>query len=79
MIRAHKIEYVPLKRFDMLVTHTARRSFCTNMYLRSIPVETIMAISGHTTAENFMKYIKADRRMHANLLKKLYDEGENKS
>jgi len=78
MIRAHKIEYVPLKKYDMLVTHTARRSFCTNMYLRGIPVETIMAISGHTTAENFMKYIKADRRMHAELLKKKYEEGEKR-
>lgn len=28
-------------------THTARRTFCTNMYILWIPILSIMAISGH--------------------------------
>ena len=74
IIRKHKVERIKLKKWAMLVTHTARRSFCTNMYLRGIPTTTIMAISGHTTEENFKKYIKADSRKHAELLKQKIEE-----
>ena len=75
IIRKHKVEKVQCKKYKMVVTHTARRSFCTNMYLRGIPTTTIMAISGHTTEENFKKYIKADSRKHAELLKRKIEEG----
>ena len=77
IIRCHKVERKKLKKFQMLVSHSARRSFCTNMYLRGVPVPTIMAISGHKTEENFMKYIKADNRKHAELMKKTIDNSNN--
>ncbi len=76
LIRDHQVVRKPLKRWQMVVTHTARRSFVTNMYLRGVPVPTIMAISGHTTEENFKKYNKADNRKHAEILKRIFDEGE---
>ena len=78
LIRRHKVERKHLKKWQMVVTHTARRSFVTNMYLRGVPVPTIMAISGHTTEENFKKYNKADNRKHAEILKKIFDEGEKR-
>ncbi len=78
IIRGHKVERKKLKKYNMVVSHTARRSFCTNMYLRGVPIPTIMAISGHKTEENFLKYIKADNRKHAEILKAVYDEGEKK-
>ena len=37
-----------------------------------------MAMSGHKTQENFMKYIKADNRKHAELLDTLLKEQEAK-
>ncbi len=55
----------------MVMTHTARKSFCTNMYLKGIPVPTIMAISGHQTEKNFYKYIKADRMELARMMKRM--------
>jgi hypothetical protein len=58
-------------KWEMVMTHTARRSFCTNMYLRGIPTPTIMAISGHRTEKNFYKYIKADGMEHARIMKRL--------
>lgn len=76
LIRDHKVDRKLLKKWQMVVTHTARRSFVTNMYLRGVPVPTIMAISGHRTDENFKKYNKADNRKHAEILKKIFDEGE---
>jgi len=58
----------------MVVSHTARRSFCTNMYLLGVPALTIMAISGHKTEENFRKYIKADNRKQAELFVSVLNE-----
>jgi integrase len=45
-------------RFELVKTHTARRSFCTNAYLSGMSSLDIMSISGHKTESAFMKYIK---------------------
>ncbi|MFY9243788.1 MAG: site-specific integrase [Polaribacter sp.] len=46
-------------KFDLVKTHTARRSFCTNAYLEGMETLDIMQISGHTSEKNFHNYIKA--------------------
>ncbi|MDO5978998.1 site-specific integrase [Flavivirga spongiicola] len=51
-----KEETIP--KHDLIGTHTARRSFCTNAYLSKMPVIDIMALSGHTTEKEFYNYIK---------------------
>jgi integrase len=45
-------------KFELVKTHTARRSFCSNAYLMSMNPIDIMSISGHKTESAFMKYIK---------------------
>ena len=50
------IEMLP--KYELIMTHTARRSFCTNMYLKKMPVYDIMLFSGHKTEREFYKYIK---------------------
>ena len=45
-------------KYEMIKTHTARRSFCTNSYLLGMNSMDIMALSGHKTTANFLKYIK---------------------
>jgi len=72
--KAREKQIIRKMKWEMVMTHTARRSFCTNMYLRSIPVPTIMAISGHRTEKNFYKYIKADGMEHAKLLKSIINK-----
>ncbi|MAN58813.1 MAG: hypothetical protein CMC08_03130 [Flavobacteriaceae bacterium] len=47
------------KKYELLSTHTARRSFCTNAYKAGMPAIDIMAISGHQTEKVFYEYIKA--------------------
>lgn len=49
-------EYKP--KYELITTHTARRSACTNMYLAGIPTRVIMSFSGHRTEKSFLKYIK---------------------
>lgn len=46
---------------DLIKTHTARRSGCTNMYLAGISPLDIMKISGHKTEREFLKYIKVTK------------------
>ena len=56
------------EKHQFLMNHTARRSFATNMYLRGVPSISIMAITGHTTEANFLKYIKVDKEQHARIV-----------
>jgi integrase len=45
-------------RYELVKSHTARRSFCSNAYLSGMSSLDIMSISGHNTETAFMKYIK---------------------
>ncbi|QES88103.1 site-specific integrase [Rhizosphaericola mali] len=47
--------------YSLVTTHTARRSFATNMYKRGINIQTIMAITGHNSERTFMSYVKSKR------------------
>ena len=67
-IRGGREVVVSEPKYNFITNHTARRSFCTNMYLRQIPTKAIMAISGHTTETNFFKYIKIDNDHYVNLV-----------
>jgi integrase len=53
---------------DLISTHTARRSFATNMFKMGIPTLTIMRITGHKTEKNFLTYIKVTPDEHANIM-----------
>jgi integrase len=46
------------KKWQLITTHTARRSFATNLYLGGFPAIEIMKITGHRTESAFMRYIK---------------------
>ena len=46
------------EKWELVSTHTARRSFATNYYLKGFPTLTIIAIIGHKTEKSFRKYIK---------------------
>lgn len=51
----HTVEH----RFcDMIKTHTARRSFATNMYRAGASLGSIMAITGHSSEEQLRIYLK---------------------
>lgn len=61
-------------KYQIVSTHTARRSFATNAYLNNAPTVTIMAVTGHSTESSFMKYIRVTPKEHAEKLKKLWEE-----
>ncbi|MDR0507094.1 MAG: site-specific integrase, partial [Dysgonamonadaceae bacterium] len=59
------------EKWEMISSHTCRRSFCTNMYLSGFPAEELMRISGHKSPAAFMRYIKVDNQQAARRLKEL--------
>ena len=56
------------RKCDLIRTHTARRSGCTNMYLAKIAPINIMKISGHESEKEFLKYIKIGKEETAVIL-----------
>lgn len=46
------------KKYQLITTHTARRSFATNMYKRGYSPVQIMSITGHKKESTFLKYIR---------------------
>ena len=53
-----KVTVENVKKYNLICTHTARRSFSTNMYKMGVSTKDIMAITGHRTEQQFFKYIK---------------------
>ena len=68
-ITRKKIDLYP--KNELISSHTCRRSFATNLY-GQLPNMTIMAITGHKTEAQFLKYLKTSKQEHADKLKELW-------
>ena len=55
-------------KWELVTTHTARRSFATNMYKSGFPTLSIMKITGHQTESAFLLYIKVTSEENATRL-----------
>ena len=75
-IRGGKQVLLKKHKYDFITNHTARRSFATNMYQKKAPTLSIMAITGHTTEANFLKYIKIDEQRHADTIAEYFENFE---
>lgn len=49
-----------ISKFNLITTHTARRTFATNKFKAGIPPHDIMPLTGHKTEKEFLKYIRED-------------------
>lgn len=49
-----------VEKWTLVTSHTARRSFATNMFKRGMPPILIMKLTGHKKESEFLKYIKID-------------------
>ena len=57
-------------KYELVTSHTARRSAATNMYKAGIPTISIMRITGHTTEASFLRYIRISQEENAELMAK---------
>ncbi len=65
--RAGKIETTTLPKYKFVTSHVARRSFATNAYKRKVEPLLIMAITGHKTETEFLKYLKVTEEEKAQM------------
>lgn len=57
-----------LPKYQLITTHTARRSFATNLFKKGVPSRVIMLITGHKTEKSFNSYIKINGDENVKLL-----------
>ena len=57
------------KKWELVSSHTARRSFATNLYNSGFPTISIMAVTGHKTEKAFLLYIRVTPEEHAKKLR----------
>lgn len=69
-----KTEY--LKKYQLVSSHTARRSFATNLYNSGYPAISIMKVTGHKTESAFMKYIKVTEEENATHLERHWQSAQ---
>lgn len=72
--RTRRKEVGVFPKYQLISSHTCRRSFATNLYLMNFPTLSIMKITGHTTEQSFLSYIKVTPKEHA---QKLLEHWEN--
>ncbi len=53
------------EKWELITTHTARRSAATNLFLAGFYPLSIMKITGHKTEKSFLKYIKMTKEDNA--------------
>lgn len=69
-------EFGVFPKYELISSHICRRSFASNLYGQTDNM-SIMAITGHSTESQFLKYIKITPKEHAIKLKTLWEK-ENK-
>ncbi|PHR42487.1 MAG: integrase [Fluviicola sp.] len=67
--------YGKYPKYELITTHTFRRSFATNYY-KKMPTPVLMTITGHSKESMFLKYInrQEDKDENARLFLKYYNE-----
>lgn len=68
---------IVLEKWQLVASHTARRSFATNMTKQGIPIQFIMKITGHKKESVFLEYVKLSPLEHAEILQKHLNTGMN--
>ena len=56
------------ERWEMVSSHTARRTGCSLIYLSGVPTKRCMMLSGHKTEKVFLNYIRISKEENAKML-----------
>jgi hypothetical protein len=60
-------------KYELLSTHTGRRSFASNHYGK-FPIEMLMLVTGHKSIAQFLEYVGENPDEHISTLNKYYRE-----
>lgn len=64
-----KVTKEVLPKYEFMITHTARRSGATNLYLLGVDLNFIKILGGWATIKQMLEYIKADHLQNAQMFK----------
>ena len=53
------------EKWEVISSHSMRRSFATNFYEAGFPVSELILITNHSTEKQFFDYVKADKKNNA--------------
>ena len=66
------------EKWELITSHTGRRSLATNMYLDRIEPEMAMKATGHSTVKQYLDYVKASYDDHIALISEKWNEALKK-
>lgn len=66
------------EKWELITSHTGRRSMATNLYLSNVPIRLIMAATGHKSEKQFLQYVKATQEQHINVINENWKKETNK-
>lgn len=61
------------QKYELVSSHTGRRTFCTLKFLAGMPSHVIMKFSGHSSEQNFLRYLRLDAELTAKTYKSFFD------
>lgn len=62
------------QKFELLTTHTARRTFVTLALEKGIRAEVVMAMTGHRNYRSFMRYVKITDKVKEQEMNKAWNQ-----
>ncbi|MBO9619894.1 MAG: phage integrase SAM-like domain-containing protein [Niabella sp.] len=67
-VRGGKRIIVQQPKYDLVSSHTGRRSYATNAYIDGVQTISIMSVTGHRSESAFLKYLKLTKEEHAKII-----------
>ena len=64
-------------KYELLTSHVARRTFVTMCLRKGMSPEDIRAVTGHTTADMMLKYVKFDDESKREKMSILYENAQS--
>lgn len=64
--------FISKKKYELVSSHTARKTFATIGISKGIPAETLMKFTGHSTLDVFLKYVKMPPNVYMDIIKKAW-------
>lgn len=68
--RGKKTVIKKVPKYELISTHTGRRTFCTNLLLRGVPHEVVMKYSGHKDYNSFKNYVNIPKQTEDDIVRK---------
>ena len=59
---------IVIPKYQLIKTHTCRKCFASNAFLSGVPTLSIMKITGHSTENQFLKYVRISEEENASSL-----------